>query len=127
MNLYKTSKYLIIHLKRFKQKSNYRKVKIDSLVDFPLKLDLSGHLTNLKCPMDGFESKRCIQTKLDREKANYTLYAVINHIGALGGGHYTAYAHNNGAWYLYDDAYCRKVNAEDVCTKDAYVLFYSRD
>jgi len=32
MSLYKTSKFLIIHLKRFKQRSDYRKVKVDSLV-----------------------------------------------------------------------------------------------
>lgn len=32
MSLYKTSKYLIIHLKRFKQKSDFRKVKIDCMV-----------------------------------------------------------------------------------------------
>lgn len=92
-----------------------------------MKLDLKDHLTNLKCPMDGFEVMRNINPKVDREKASYSLYAVINHVGALSGGHYTACALNNGAWFKYDDSYCREIKAEEVCTKDAYVLFYSRD
>lgn len=124
MSLYKTSKYLIVHLKRFKQKSDYRKVKVTSLVEFPVRLDLKDHLTQLGCPMDDFESKLRLPLEVNRSKASFRLYGVINHIGALGGGHYTAYAYNNQAWRLYDDSICRQVNEEDVCTKDAYVLFY---
>lgn len=29
----------------------------------------------------------------------YDLYAISNHYGGLGGGHYTAYAKNGGKWY----------------------------
>ena len=33
----------------------------------------------------------------------YDLYAIDNHYGGLGGGHYTAFAKNDGVWYEYDD------------------------
>jgi hypothetical protein len=52
MSLYKTSKYLIVHLKRFKQKSATSKIKIVKYIDFPLKLDLDKYLTNKKPPMN---------------------------------------------------------------------------
>ena len=32
----------------------------------------------------------------------YDLYAIANHMGILGGGHYICYAkHKNGNWYIY--------------------------
>jgi ubiquitin C-terminal hydrolase len=69
MSLYKTSKYLIIHLKRFKQKNNYRKVKIDNMVEFPLKLNLADHLANFNTPMDNFSTSRILNPPIDRTKA----------------------------------------------------------
>jgi ubiquitin carboxyl-terminal hydrolase 4/11/15 len=32
-------------------------------------------------------------------KPTYELYAISNHFGGLGGGHYTAFGKNNGEWY----------------------------
>ena len=39
------------------------------------------------------------------DSLTYELYAVSNHFGGLGGGHYTAFAKNpeNGRWYDFDD------------------------
>jgi ubiquitin carboxyl-terminal hydrolase 4/11/15 len=36
----------------------------------------------------------------------YDLFAVANHFGGLGGGHYTAYAlnHIDQKWYNFDDS-----------------------
>ena len=61
-------------------------------------------------------------------KAIYDLYAVSNHMGGMGGGHYTAYGLNsrNGKWYEFDDTRTSEVNAQDVVTAKAYVLFYCR-
>ena len=60
----------------------------------------------------------------------YDLYAVDNHYGGLGGGHYTAYAKNplNGQWYHFDDSSVRPVsNPESTVTSSAaYLLFYRR-
>jgi ubiquitin C-terminal hydrolase len=99
MSLYKTSKYLIIQLKRFKQKNNYLKIKIEKLVEFPDILDLSEQLVNKKTPMDDFPALRQLDPPINRSKSKYNLYAIINHEGMLGGGHYYAFAKNGSQWF----------------------------
>jgi ubiquitin carboxyl-terminal hydrolase 4/11 len=58
----------------------------------------------------------------------YDLFAVSNHSGGLGGGHYTAYGKNfrTGKWYMFNDSSTHEVNPEEVVTRSAYVLFYRR-
>ena len=65
---------LIVHLKRF-EFNPQRKGKIRDFVDFPLKnLDLTPYVS-----------------RLQRDKPVYDLFAVVNHEGYLGGGHYYAF------------------------------------
>jgi len=65
----------VFHLKRFTY-SRYLKNKIDTFVNFPVHdLDLSKYVKNK-----------------NGQSYLYELYAVSNHYGGLGGGHYTAYA-----------------------------------
>lgn len=54
----------------------------------------------------------------------YELYAVSNHYGGLGGGHYTASAKVNGTWYKFDDSHTSRISPNDVRGPAAYVLFY---
>lgn len=58
----------------------------------------------------------------------YDLIAVSNHYGAMGVGHYTAYAKNklNGKWYYFDDSNVSLASEDQIVTKAAYVLFYQR-
>lgn len=67
------------------------------------------------------DQSRCLETK-------YNLYGVVNHQGALGGGHYTAYAKNfvDDQWYYYDDERVRVVEDQQVVSPSAYLLFYLR-
>ncbi|KAI9921428.1 hypothetical protein PsorP6_000849 [Peronosclerospora sorghi] len=67
------------------------------------------------------DQSRCLETK-------YDLYGVVNHQGALGGGHYTAYAKNfvDDQWYYYDDERVRVVEEQQVVSPSAYLLFYLR-
>lgn len=67
--------------------------------------------------------------------ALYDLFAVSNHMGVMGYGHYTAfvrdYSPEGGSemspqWYLCDDHDCRPVDEHQVRTIHAYVLFYRR-
>ncbi len=67
-----------------------------------------------------------INSKTD-SKPNYSLYAISNHYGGLGGGHYTAYAKNNSEWYEFDDSHVSKLNRKDVVSSGAYLLFYERN
>jgi ubiquitin carboxyl-terminal hydrolase 4/11/15 len=78
---------LIIHLKRFSGHRTFRD-KMDNLVDFPVEgLDLAGKV--------GFPEGKDL---------TYDLFAVDNHYGGLGGGHYTATAQNffDEQWYDYN-------------------------
>lgn len=111
MRLSNLPKILIIHLKRF-SRSKYSYSKNTSLVDFPLEnLDLSNFM------IDNTTSPK------------YNLYGVINHMGGMGGGHYTAYvktpAHDN-LWVEFDDSSVSKVSPKEVISRSAYVLFYRR-
>jgi len=56
----------------------------------------------------------------------YDLYAVSNHYGGLGGGHYTAYAKNNDKWYDFNDSSVRSVSESSIVGSGAYILFYKR-
>lgn len=112
IHLYRTPPVLIIHLKRFHYSSStHHRDKIDVLVDFPLKgLDL----TDVVIHREG------------DEKVIYDCFAVSNHYGGLGGGHYTAYALNNGQWFHFDDSIVTLVDESEVVSKAAYVLYYCR-
>ncbi|GLG93575.1 Ubiquitin carboxyl-terminal hydrolase 32 [Gryllus bimaculatus] len=110
-DLWKLPKILIIHLKRFSY-SRFRRDKIDSLVEFPLRdLDMSKYIINDKHP-----------------PAKYNLIGICNHYGGMGGGHYTAYALNkiDKQWYCFDDHNVSPKTPENVVTNSAYVLFYIR-
>ena len=57
----------------------------------------------------------------------YDLFAVSNHYGGLGGGHYTACCSiGDGSWHCFDDSHVSPVSPEAVHSPAAYVLFYRR-
>lgn len=57
----------------------------------------------------------------------YNCFAVSNHYGGLGGGHYTAYCKmDDGSWHLFDDSHVCPAEASRVQSPAAYVLFYRR-
>ena len=128
-HLYRTPPILIIHLKRFHYSSTtHRRDKIDTLIDFPLKdLDLRSVIKHNNW-------------KVGQEPI-YDCYAVSNHFGGLGGGHYTAYARWGGggekgvgsedggssSWYLFDDSRVTPcVDESEVVSNAAYCLYYKR-
>jgi ubiquitin carboxyl-terminal hydrolase 4/11/15 len=47
----------------------------------------------------------------------YDLYAISNHSGGLGGGHYTAYVKNfkNNQWFKMNDSRTSRA-ADDLCS-----------
>ncbi|KAI8320888.1 cysteine proteinase [Martensiomyces pterosporus] len=58
--------------------------------------------------------KRRTDATHSNPSCQYTLFAVIDHIGHLDTGHYTAYAQHRGQWYMFDDATVTKVDIKDV-------------
>ena len=64
--------------------------------------------------------------QLNRYK-DYHLYGISNHFGSLESGHYTAYCYSQvyKNWYKYDDTEVYEMDASDVKSPAAYILFYS--
>lgn len=65
------------------------------------------------------------------ERLIYDCYAVSNHMGGLGGGHYTAYGKNafDDQWYSFNDSNCSPLRGDvksTVVRSCAYNLFYRR-
>ncbi|XP_010252067.1 PREDICTED: ubiquitin carboxyl-terminal hydrolase 9-like isoform X2 [Nelumbo nucifera] len=113
LDLWKLPDILVVHLKRFSY-SRYIKNKLDTFVNFPIhNLDLSKYV---KCKDAGLQSHV------------YELYAISNHYGGLGGGHYSAYAKliEEDRWYHFDDSHVSPVSEDEIKTAAAYVLFYQR-
>ncbi|XP_012569950.1 ubiquitin carboxyl-terminal hydrolase 10-like isoform X2 [Cicer arietinum] len=111
LDLWKLPEILVFHLKRFSY-SRYLKNKLDTFVNFPIhNLDLTKY----------------VKTK-DGQSYVYNLYAISNHYGGLGGGHYTAYAKliDENKWYHFDDSHVSPVNEAEIKSSAAYVLFYQR-
>jgi len=121
----------VVHLKRFSNNRSLRD-KIDTLVDFPLAgLDLTsmvGERQVAKRLVENGEDIQCLGLKDIDEPLIYDLYAVDEHMGGLGGGHYRAYAYNNpdDKWYHFDDSYVSAAQASSSVTANAYLLFYKR-
>lgn len=131
-DLWQTPDILIVHLKRFSS-SGHRRDKIDATVDFPIEgLDIS---------------RRVLEKKSGKEEV-YDLIAIDDHMGGLGGGHYTAFAKNfvDDAWYKFDGMYFLHQSSQRakltfdhsdsmvtpvrdpkrMITSHAYLLFYRR-
>ncbi|XP_054693851.1 ubiquitin carboxyl-terminal hydrolase 4 isoform X2 [Grus americana] len=110
-DLWSLPRILVVHLKRFSY-SRYWRDKLDTVVEFPIRgLNMSEFVCD---PRAG--------------SYVYDLIAVSNHYGAMGVGHYTAYAKNkvNDKWYYFDDSSVSVASEDQIVTKAAYVLFYQR-
>lgn len=118
LGLWSVPDIFIVVLKRFHYnqgwfKHSVSREKISSMVDFPIEgLDMGPFV------MNG-----------DGDDYIYDLFAVSNHSGGLGGGHYTAYAKNfqDGLWYNFNDSSCAEVrDPREIVSKRAYALMYKR-
>jgi ubiquitin carboxyl-terminal hydrolase 4/11/15 len=118
-DLWKVPDILVVHLKRFSNSRTLRD-KIDTLVEFPIEgLDLEAMVGERQV------ANSLMQQGVDivsmglgdvEEPLVYDLYAVDEHLGGLGGGHYRAYAlnHVTNLWYHFDDSYVTQTRAEDA-------------
>jgi ubiquitin carboxyl-terminal hydrolase 4/11/15 len=113
MDLWRVPEIVMIELKRFR--SNLHGItKIDGEVSYPDELELQ---------------ERVIGPQRS-ERLKYRLYAVSEHSGSTGAGHYTAHAivrkDGNAKWYSFNDSTCAMTTAADAHNKSAYILFYER-
>lgn len=98
---------LVIVLKRF---SADGRTKNGSLISCPLEsLNLSKYVV-------GYNPNSYI----------YDLYAVCNHMGGIGGGHYTAFVKDNDQWLDCNDMSVRPIDLASVISPMSYCLFYRK-
>jgi len=106
-------KLLIIHLKRFSYRGQHVRERIDDIVKFPLTdFDISKYVDEPHSTV-----------------MKYDLFAVSNHYGTMGGGHYTAFVrkrNDTSGWIKCDDSHVSSTSAQNIVTEAAYVLFYVR-
>ncbi|KAI9511390.1 hypothetical protein F5148DRAFT_1171203 [Russula earlei] len=130
-DLWNVPDVLVVHLKRFSNSRALRD-KIEAFVDFPIEgLDLTEMVQERKIAKQlqerGVDIGQLRFGDLD-EPLLYDLYAVDEHRGGLGGGHYRAYAFNDltSQWYQFDDAFVSLSRPGAAVNSDAYLLFYKR-
>lgn len=102
-------KILCITLQRF---SPITQNKNTELVYFPFHLDLSDYAS-------------CYRNK----EHKYELFGICNHMGGIGGGHYTSFVKSgeDGVWRYFNDTQVGRItNTESMVTPMAYGLFYRK-
>ncbi|XP_050095465.1 ubiquitin carboxyl-terminal hydrolase nonstop isoform X2 [Anopheles aquasalis] len=68
-----------------------------------------------------------VTTSSDTADFRYSLYAVINHVGTLDAGHYTAYVrHQKDIWVKCDDHIITTATLKQVLDSEGYLLFYHK-
>lgn len=111
------------------------KLKVDTKIRKEEPTPSSGNHNQTK----GGSPRRVLSSALDAPAAAtaavrgddgflYDLYAVVNHVGALGGGHYFAYvlSDHDGRWKCFNDHQCKDIDEKEVVSSMAYILFYRR-
>ncbi|KAG5835573.1 hypothetical protein ANANG_G00245440 [Anguilla anguilla] len=115
--IYRLPQVLRLHLKRFRWSGRNHREKIGVHVAFDQVLHIEPY-----CCADSLSS-------LQREGSTYDLSAVVMHHGkGFGSGHYTAYCYNTegGFWVHCNDSELNVCSVEEVCSTQAYILFYTQ-
>lgn len=105
-SIYTLPKYLTITLKRFFSYDMGKDVnsKNETFVSFPL---------------ENFQ--------IDSNPVKYNLFAVINHLGTLNGGHYYCFIKIDDKWFLFNDKVVKEIDETKVLTNKAYILIYKEN
>lgn len=123
ISLYRLPRILVFHIKRFQYKaSKYFKYsvtardKIKSFVDYDVNgLDMSPYCLDpaVACP--------------GGKEPVYDLIGVVNHMGTMSYGHYTAsvrHPDKPDQWRKADDSHVRDIQEKQAKSEHAYLLFY---
>lgn len=69
------------------------------------------------------------ETELVLNNQNYKLVSIVNHVGELSKGHYTALGRDpySDKWLFFDDEEVTPVKSEKISNPHAYLLFYEKE
>jgi ubiquitin carboxyl-terminal hydrolase 2/21 len=105
-----TPDVLIILIKRFTLESTGWR-KNNYAVQFPVLLNIANY-----------------KIGSDKTNCNYRLFAIANHTGNMGSGHYYAYCCDLDnplkPWYEFNDERVSPLTESNIYTSNAYMLFY---
>jgi ubiquitin carboxyl-terminal hydrolase 8 len=104
---------MIIDIKRFITSMNGKSKKNQQFIDIPI------NDVNFSKYVEGYAKETFI----------YDLYAICNHHGQIGGGHYSATIKNsNGKWYNFNDTQVTEILVNDniISGNTPYCLFYRK-
>ena len=131
VQVYRAPPILLIQFKRFKMTNQSRSSYYSSYYSFSSSGASEGEkITDLiHYPLQGLDIAPLLVDPKAATCTLYDLYAVSNHYGSVGFGHYTAYARNpqTSKWHYFDDSRVSEVrDTSEVITDAAYALFYRR-
>jgi ubiquitin carboxyl-terminal hydrolase 8 len=90
--------------------------KINRMVGVPIDVNVAKYTHS-----DAFGTVSSPSTK-------YRLFAIVNHLGSLSHGHYTATCSRGSRWYHFDDESAADTGKDgssaDIVTQHAYILFF---
>ncbi|KAF2869136.1 ubiquitin carboxyl-terminal hydrolase-like protein 22 [Massariosphaeria phaeospora] len=119
---------LSIHLKRFEHTKSTSS-KIETMVRFPMKLDLYPYTTDYKSTQT--KASKASGPPNTNHNVNspansilYELSSVIVHKGKIDSGHYVSYSREGNDWFSFDDSKVVLVPESEVLGAEAYLLFY---
>lgn len=92
---------------------------------------VNGRRSRKNCGLVPFPLDNLNVSEITRDAAtSYELYSVINHMGDVGGGHYTNYSKNSitNEWYEFNDSRVSYLTnpQNEIVSENAYVLFYQK-
>ncbi|XP_064545392.1 ubiquitin carboxyl-terminal hydrolase nonstop [Drosophila montana] len=100
------------HLKRFEHSALIDR-KISSFIQFPVEFDMTPFMSEKNNAYGDFR---------------FSLYAVVNHVGTIDTGHYTAYVrHQKDTWVKCDDHVITMASLKQVLDSEGYLLFYHKN
>jgi len=138
MEIWRLPNVLVVHLKRFEYRHALRRDKLETFVDCPTEgLDMGRYCASSTEYRpddrgDGGRDEDDDRFDVTDIPAVYDLFAVTNHYGRMGFGHYTAVArrwNEHGIeedWSMFDDTGVTQVDSGGVVSSAAYILFYRR-
>lgn len=79
-------------------------------------------------PSERLERRPSTMFLAEEHNHSYKLVATANHYGAMGGGHYIAYALNEETktWYCFDDNVVEPADVKSISPESVYLMFYVR-
>lgn len=106
---------LYIELKRFLNNAQGHSRKISDYIDIPNTINIHDF-----CAKNNFTNGK-------RDKFDYQLKCIVNHMGSLQGGHYNSDAVSvvdGKTWFHFDDSRVEKYDGDEINKSNSYVLMY---